>query len=156
MTDRLQMNLMFDIATFGILRTKKFSARRQVVKKRAHFDLRAWGFTAIPHKVDFAAVDDDFRSGYRAPFTRSQAKSRNTGDTWQRFAAKAQRGNSLKIGGRTNFAGRVSLERKQRVIAIHAASIIDHANQRNSTATNRDIDIAGSSVETVFNQLLYD
>src|SRR5262245_1427863 len=110
MTDCLQMDLMFDIAAFGILRTKKFPARRQVVKQRAHFDLRAWGFTAIPHKVDFAAIDDNFCSGYRTSFTRSQAESRHTGDAWQRFAAKAQRGNSLKIGSRTNFAGRVSLE----------------------------------------------
>src|SRR4029450_2607933 len=148
------MNLMFDVAAFGILRTKKFPARRQVVKKRAHFDLCAWGFTAIPHKIDFAAIDDNFCSGYRVSFTRSQSESRHTGDTWQGFAAKAERSNSLKVGCRTNFASRMSLERKQRVIAIHTAAVIDHANQRNSTATNSDTDAACAGVETVFNQLL--
>ena len=66
MTDRLQMNLMFDVAAFGILRTKKFPARWQVVKKRSHFDLRARGFTAVPHNVDFAAIDNDFCAGYRS------------------------------------------------------------------------------------------
>ena len=83
MTDRLQMNLMFDVAAFGILRTKKFAARGQIVKKRAHFDLRAWGFTAVAHNVDLAAVDDNFCPGDRARLTRSQAKSRHTGDAWQ-------------------------------------------------------------------------
>ena len=48
------------------------------------------------------------------------------------------------------------LEAKQRVIAIHPASVINHPNQGNSTATNSDIDIAGAGVETVFNQLFYD
>ena len=50
----------------------------------------------------------------------------------------------------------MSLQRKQRVIAVHAAAVIDHANQRNSTATNSDIDVASAGVETVFNQFLYD
>src|SRR5215216_2585291 len=114
MTDRLQMNLMFYVAAFGILRTKKFPARRQIVKKRAHFDLRAWGFTAVPHNVDFAAIDDNFCPGNRARFTRSQAESRHTGDTWKRSTAKPQRGDSLKVDGRANFAGGVPLQRKQR------------------------------------------
>src|SRR4029077_9933997 len=156
MTDCLQMNLMFDVAAFGILRTKKLPARRQVVKKRAHFDLRAWSFTAVPHNVDFAAIDDNFCAGYRAGFTRSHAESRHTGDTWQCFAAKPQRSNSLKVGSRTNLAGGMPLERKQRVIAVHAAAVIDHANQRNAAATNNDIDVASAGVETVFNQFLCD
>ena len=156
MTDRLQLNLMFDVAAFGILRAKKFPARRQVVKKRAHFDLGARRFTAVPHNVDFAAIDENFCTRERARFTRCYTESRHTGDAWQRFAAKAQRRNSLKVGSRTNLAGSMPLQRKQRVIAAHAEAVIDHANQRNSTATNDDIDVASACVETVFNQFLYD
>src|SRR4029450_11692508 len=96
----------------AICRTTKFRARRQIVKKRAHFDLRAWGFTAVPNNVDFAAIDDNFCPGYRARFTRSQAESRHTSDTWQRFAAKAERSNRLKIGSRANLAGGMPLQRK--------------------------------------------
>jgi hypothetical protein len=62
----------------------------------------------------------------------------------------------LKLDGRTNLAGGMSFQRKQRIIAVHAAAVIDHANQRNSTAKNNDIDIAGACVETVLNQFLYD
>src|SRR6476469_6570684 len=110
MTDRLQMNLVFNVAAFSILRTKKFPARWQVIKKRSYFDLRAWGFTAVPHNVDFAAVNNNFCPGDRTRFTCTYAESRNTGDTWQRFAAKPQRSNRLKVGSRTNFAGGMSLE----------------------------------------------
>src|SRR5436190_14828919 len=99
------MNLMFDIAAFGILRSKEFPARWQIVKKRAHFDLRAWRFTAVPHNVDFAAINENFCTRDRARFTRSQAESRHTRDTWQCFAAKPQRSNSLKVGSRANLAG---------------------------------------------------
>src|SRR4029450_5005195 len=130
------MNLMFDVAAFGILRTKKFPARRQIVKKRAHFDLRAWGFTAVSHNVDFGAIYDNFCPGNRTRFTRSQAEPRHTGHTWKRFAPKSERCNSLKVGSRANLAGGMPLQRKQRVIAIHAAAVIDHAKQRNSAATN--------------------
>src|SRR5262249_35815177 len=98
MTDRLQMNLMFNVAALGILRTKKFPACRKVVKKRAHFDLCAWGFAAIPYKVDFAAIDDNFCPGQRVHFTRRQPESRHAGDAWQGLAPKPQRSNCLKVG----------------------------------------------------------
>src|SRR6476620_1084537 len=110
MTDRLQMDLMFDVAAFGILRPKKFPARRQVIKKRTHFDLRAWSFTAVPHNVDLDAINDNFCPGDRARFTCTHAESRHTGDTRQGFAAKPQCGDRLKVGSRTNLAGRMSLE----------------------------------------------
>ncbi len=156
MTDRLQMNLMFDVAAFGILRTKKFPARWQIIKKRSHFDLRAWRFTAVPHNVDFAAVNNNLCPGDCARFTCTHPESRHTGNARQGFAAKPQRRDCLKISSRTNLAGRMSLERKQRVIAVHATAIIDHANQRNSAATNSDIDTASTGVETVFNKFFHD
>src|SRR5438045_6239791 len=156
MTDRLQLNLMFDVAAFGILRAKKFPARRQVVKKRAHFDLGARRFTAFPHNVDFAAIDENFCTRERARFTRCHTESRHTCDARQRLAAKPQRRNSLKVGSRTNLAGSMPLQRKQRVIAAHAKAVLDHANQRNSTATNDAVDVASACVETGYHQFLYD
>src|SRR6476469_3798290 len=156
MTDRLQMNLVFDVAAFSILRTKKFPARWQVIKKRSNFDLRARGFAAVPHNVDFAAVNNNFCPCDRARFTCTHAESRHTGDARQGFAAKPQCSDRLKVRSRTNFTGRMSLERKQGVIAVHTAAVIDHANKRNSTTTNSDIDVASAGIETVFNQFLYD
>src|SRR5215467_465181 len=112
MTNGLQMKLMFDVAAFGVLRTKKFPARGQVEKKRPHFDLRSRPFTAVAHNFDLAAVDDNFRSRDRARFACGQAKSRHAGDAWQGFTAKSERGNGLKIGSRANLAGGVTLQRK--------------------------------------------
>src|SRR5205823_7947311 len=156
MADSLQMNLMFDVTAFGIFRAKKFSPCWHVIKKRAHLDLSPGRFTAIAHDVDLAAIDDDLASGNRTGLSRSQAKSRHTGNTGQCFASKSQCGYGLQIGSRPNLARGMSLERKQRVIAIHAAAVIDHPDQRNSPATNHDVYLASACVDTVFDQLLYD
>jgi len=44
----------------------------------------------------------------------------------------------------------MSLQRKQRVISIHAAAIIDYPNDGNSPATNYDVDFARACVDAVF------
>ena len=49
MTDCLQMKLMLDVAAFRIFGTKKFPPGGQVIKKRAHLDLRSGRFTSIAH-----------------------------------------------------------------------------------------------------------
>jgi hypothetical protein len=48
----------------------------------------------------------------------------------------------------------MTLERQQRVISIHAASIINHANERNSPAANQNLDLARAGIDAVFNQFL--
>src|SRR5215475_14082983 len=110
MADRLQMNLMFDVTTFGIFGAKKFSARRQIVKKRAHLDLCPRRFAAIAHDVDFAAIDDDLGSCNGVAFSSGQPTSRHTGDARQCFTAKPQCGYGLQIGSRANLARSMSLE----------------------------------------------
>src|SRR5256885_4775434 len=104
MADRLQMNLMFNVAALGVLRAKKFPSRREIIKQRADLDLRPRGFPAVAHNFKPAAVDHDFCSCERARLARSQAESRHAGDAWQRFAPKPERGDCLKIICRTNFA----------------------------------------------------
>src|SRR2546428_991047 len=123
------MNLMLDVPALGIFGSKKFSARRQIKKKGAHFDLRSRGFTAIAHNVELAAVNDDFRPRECVRRTRRQAKSRHTGDAWQRFAPKSECSDSFKIRSSPNLAGGMPLQRKQGIIAVHAAAVIDYANQ---------------------------
>src|SRR5437899_11889333 len=110
MADSLQMNLMFDVTAFGIFRAKKFPTCWHVIEKRAHLDLGPGRFTAIAHDVDLAAIDDDLASCNCTGLPRSQAKSRYTGDTGQCFAAKAQCGHGLQIGGRPNLACGMSLQ----------------------------------------------
>src|SRR2546421_7250654 len=98
MSDRLQMQLMLDVATFCVFGTKKFPTRRQIVEQRAHFHFGSRRFAAVAYDVDLSAIDDDFSAGDRIRFARSEAETRNTGDARQRFAAKSQSLNSLQIG----------------------------------------------------------
>src|SRR5438093_1570125 len=155
MTDRLQMNLMFDVTAFSVFRAKKFSARGHVIKKRAHLDLSSWRLDAIAHDIDLTTVDNDLGSSECARLSGSQTKSRHTRDTRQCFAAKSQCRHCLQIDSRPNLARSMSLQRQQRVIAIHAAAVIDYSDQRDPPATNEDVDLAAASVDAVFNQLLH-
>src|SRR6266480_1740942 len=123
------MNLMLDVAAFGVFEAKKFPACRQIVKKRANLDLRSRGFTPVAHDFELAAIDNDFGSGNRVSLTCRQAKSGHAGNARQRFATKSQRGDRLKIRSRPDLTGRMSLQRKQRIIPVHSAAVIDYANQ---------------------------
>src|SRR5947209_17632190 len=123
------MNLVLNVAALGIFGSKKFPARRQIKKKGAHFDLGSRGFTAIAHNVELAAVNDDFRPRERVRLARRQAKSRHTGNAWQCFAPKSECSDSFKIRSSANLAGGMPLQRKQCIIAVHAAAVIDYTNQ---------------------------
>src|SRR5438132_1622091 len=118
MADSLQMNLMFDVTAFGIFRAKKFPTCWHVIEKRAHLDLGPGRFTAIADDVDLAAIDDNLASCNCTDLSCGQAKPRHTRDTGQCFASKSQCGHGLQIGSRPNLACGMSLQRKQRVIAI--------------------------------------
>src|SRR5438445_11900526 len=120
----LQMNLMLDVTAFSTFRTNEFPARGQVIKKRAHLDLRSGRFTAVAHNVKLAAINDNFGACDRVRLARSQAKSRDAGDAWQGFAAKSQRGDRFKMSRRPDLARGMPLPGKQCVIAIHPAAVI--------------------------------
>src|SRR5262245_63238807 len=92
MTDGLQMNLMFDVPAFSIFGTKKFSARGQVIKKRAHLDLSPRRFATVAHHVDLAAINDNLCSCNCARLSSGQAKSRHARDR------KSTRLNSSHLG----------------------------------------------------------
>src|SRR6266403_5071505 len=113
MTDSLPVNLMLDVAALGIFSTQNFPARGQVIKKRAHLDLRSRCFTAVPHNFELPAIDDDFGSSDRMSLACRQPKSRDTRYARQGFAPKSQRGDCLKISSRPDLARCMPLERKQ-------------------------------------------
>ena len=61
MSDRLEIELVLDVARFGILGAEKFPARRQIIEERAHLDLCPRRFSTIAHRLDSPAGDDHFR-----------------------------------------------------------------------------------------------
>jgi len=132
------MNLMLDVTAFGTFRTKKFPARGRFIKKRAPPRLAFQGASAaIAHNVKLAAINDNFGSCDRVRLARSQAKSRDAGDAWQGFAAKIPAWPPLQDQQQTDLARGMPLQGKERVIAIHAAAVIDYANHE-FPATNDD------------------
>src|SRR5437773_12576618 len=114
MADCLQVSLMLDVAAFGVFGAKKFPARRQIVKKRAHLDLRSRGCTSVARDFELAAIDNDFGSGNRVSLTCRQAKSGHTGNARQRLAPKSQRSDRLERRGRSDLAGRIWLQSNKR------------------------------------------
>src|SRR5690349_8955428 len=124
----LQKKLMLDVPRLGRFRTEKFSSCRQIVKQRAHFDLRSWRFAAVAHRLDASAIHQNLCAGNRAWLASRQSEPGNTRDARQRFASKTECADGSEISRRGNFAGGMSLERQQSVVAIHSASIIDNTN----------------------------
>ena len=51
-----------NVAALGIFRAQKLPPRRQIIEKRTRFDLRSRRFSAITHRFNPAAGDDDFRA----------------------------------------------------------------------------------------------
>src|SRR6266571_4437511 len=49
----------------------------------------------------------------------------------------------------------MTLERKERVIAIHSAAVVDHPDERNSTAANQDVDLTRAGVNAVLDQFFH-
>ena len=79
---------------------QEFSARRHIVKKRTHFDLRPRRFAAVAHRLDPSAVYQNFRAGDRPGSRVRQPKARNAGDARQRFAPKTKRADGCEISRR--------------------------------------------------------
>src|SRR4029434_7032738 len=140
MSERLQKKLVLDISRFRRFGAEKFSPRWHIVKQRTHFDLCPRCFAAVTHRLDPSAVYENFRASHCTMLARRQPKARNTGDARQRFAAKTKRADGGEISGGSDFAGGVPFERKQGIIAVHAAAVINHPNARHSASLNSHLD----------------
>src|SRR5258708_20058624 len=53
----------------------------------------------------------------------------------------------------SDLYGWLSLQAKQRIVAIHSKPIIHHAHQTGAASSNRDFNSGGSGIETIFDQL---
>ncbi len=87
---------------------------------------------------------------------RFEQQARNGCDGGQRFAAKSESGDGQQILHVAQFAGGVALEGQQRVVAQHAAAIVDDADQAAAAGFHFDANVGGAGVERVFEQLLDD
>jgi hypothetical protein len=49
----------------------------------------------------------------------------------------------------------MTLEGEERVIAIHPAAVVDYADERNSPASDQDLDLARTGVDAVFDEFFH-
>src|SRR5438128_10530805 len=49
----------------------------------------------------------------------------------------------------------MTLEREECVIAIHPAAVVDYADERNSPASDQDLDLARTGVDAVFDEFFH-
>src|SRR5437763_5883409 len=155
MRQRLQTELVLDVSRFGRFGAEKFSPRWHIVKQRTNLDLCPGRFAAVAHRLDPPAVYQNFCAGDRDGLASAQPEARNARDARQRFAPKTKRADSGEISRGSDFAGGVPFERKQGIIAVHAAAIIDDPNARHSAALNSYFDRARTSVNAVLDQFLH-
>ena len=94
------------------------------------------------------------REAVRRPLrARVDGEVRDGGDGGQRLPAKAQRPNVREIAV-GNLGGGVAFNREDEIVLVHAASIVDHADEFAAAVLDRHVDALRAGVERVFDQLL--
>ncbi len=153
---RGEREVMMDVRELGFFAAEEFAAGGEVEEKLADLDARA-GRTAGGFDLEnFAAGDDDLRGFGRSviALARGENEAAHAGDAWQRFAAKAHRGNRAEVFGALNFAGGVAFEAEQGVIAAHAEAVVRDADQASAASLDFHGDARGAGVEGILDEFL--
>ena len=143
-----------DSQSLRAVRPQKFEPRRRRREEIARLDLRASRPIARPDGVLLAGFDSEGKAVRRSARARLNAQIRDCGDRGQRLAAKAERLDMRQIAV-GNFGGRMAFDRKQQIRLIHAAAVIDDADESSSAVLDGDVDLFGAGVERVFDELLH-
>ena len=78
------------------------------------------------------------------------------GDAWQRFAAKAEGGDVLKVVKVADFAGGVGGEGEREVVRVDAAAVVAHADEFAAAVFDVDVDVCRPGVDGVFHDFFDD
>ena len=90
------------------------------------------------------------RGAHRPRFDR---QVRHRRDRRQRLAAKAKRRDAGQIAV-GDFRRRVALDRERQVALVHAASVVDDADEAFAALFDRDVDARRAGVKRVLDELL--
>lgn len=128
---------------------------RGVLKKRSRTRIVVPTRAAARTGVDkFSALHDDLRSFQlpgRAGRQRQAADRRDRGEC---FPSESQRYNIVDVVFAQQLARAVGLERKHRIVPVHAATVVGDRNEPGAGALDFNADPPGTDVDRVFNQLL--
>ena len=154
---RRQRQEMLDVAALSLRCAQELAPRRQVVKQRTHFDRRAAGVAGRFHRANLSGVNVDARPLARlvAARERGERHAAHAGNAGDRLPAKAHRGDRGQVLRHLNLAGRVPLEAKQRVVTVHAGTVVGDADEAAATGLYVHGDVCGPGVEGVLDQFLH-
>ena len=152
----MQHDLLLDVAELRRLRAQKLPSRRHIEEERADLDRGAARAAVIAHFDELSAVHFDLGADERVLFARGETKARHAGDAGHSLAAKAESHDGGEVVLCADLARRVAFQAQHRVLAIHAAAVIDDFEHRHAAALRVDLDVRGAGIEAVFHQLAHD
>ena len=136
---------------FAARASEKFASGRDIAEKLLDPHLRTRRDRSRPLVGQLAMVDDP-RPAIFASHAAFDRHPRDAGDRRKRFAAETHGGHQLDRFIR-QFRGRVTFQRQRNVIAAHPATIVGDLNQVESALIETDVDLAGTGVDRIFDQL---
>ena len=139
---------------FGALGAQEFAPGRNVEEQVPHRDAGSGGAGLVTHVAQRAAVDLDGSPGFAVLGSGRQRDARHARNRGQSLAAKAESGDGEQVFGGAQLAGRMPLEGQQRIVAVHAATVVTDLDQAAAAATQFYPDLASACVKGVLDQFL--
>ncbi len=144
-------HLVGNRGALGPLALHEFQSRGGGEEEVAHLDDRAAIAGRRPHRRCDTALDRDLRAIARF-HGRTDGEPGDRTDRRQCFAAKAERADVENVIA--ELAGAVARDGERQFVGGHAASIVDHPQQRQSAAGRRDLDARRAGVDGILDQFL--
>jgi hypothetical protein len=101
-----------------------------------------------------SASDHSEQRAFTFSVVSAQREPGYRGDGRESFTAEAEGGHSNEIGGRPDLAGRMPVQRQNRVLSPHSGAVVADLDQNLSAVLQLHSDVTGTGVKCVFNQLL--
>ena len=156
MRERAERDDVLDVRGLGRDRAQEFAAGGQIEEQVAHFHDGSFRRAHVGDGQDLSAGHFDLRPAQRAPFAAGEREPRDGGDARDGFAAKPERRDAVQVFGPGNFAGGMTFEGEERVVAAHAEPVVGDIDERATAVLDGDRDASGFGVEGVLDQLLHD
>ena len=145
-----------DGAFFGLSRLGEFAPRRCVEEQVLDGDGRAAVARCRFAAHQLSAGDLDQTPHIFGRTTADAADQTDRGDTGQGLTPKTETGDLHDVGCRGYFAGGVPLKGQRQFTERDAVAVIVDGQARQSAILHGDRDVAGTSVQGVFDQFLDD
>ena len=155
MRQRVVRDKRRDVAQLGRFRFQEFPPRGHAVENIRDADRRPRRNARRLHADQLAARELDARSLLFFRRARFEKQPRNRGDRRQRLAAKSERRDRKQVVRGAQLRRRVALERQQRVVMVHSAAVVNHADHALAARFDFDANRARARVQRVFEQLLH-